>query len=373
MATNINLLPQLPADIIEFQILSRLRVKSLLRFQSVCKPWKLLISSNPYFAKTHLDNSNHDSILLRRRRSEFMPWGDDGFDLHAHTMIIGCINGLVCFFNWRSGCLNELVSAIWNPATRQCVQIPALTDKTDGTPYCVGFGFDLVANDYKVVYVTTIWGQPLQGFIYSYNPDRWKKIAPSNFVYHGTLLNSNQPARVNESLYWLNRRANGIKTCLTVISFDVRHKTFRLLPDSFDRESKKDKVVLVNMRDSVAVIFYDWTALFGGTIDVHIFSERCGEWSKMCIEGLESTFVVAEKLLTCFPNGDILFEGPDLDLYCVSPELGTIKDLKSPEKKGNEGKYYFDGSAYSESLIFLEGMKPWCDHLDVEGFSLEKD
>lgn len=301
---------------------------------------------------------------------------DDGYiELNAHNNIIGCINGLVCFFKWRTGCLKEFKSTIWNPATRQCVEIPALTDKTAGTPYCVGFGFDSVSNDYKVVYVTIIWEEPLQGFIYSYNPDRWKKIAPSSFVYHGTLLKSNQPARVNGPIYWLNLQANGVNRCLTVISFDVRHRIFRLLPDSFDKEGDKD-VVLVNMRDSVAVIFYDWTLFLGGTIDVRIFNERCGELSKMSFGpfiGQEPTFLLAQKLLTYFPNSDILFGGPDLKLYCVSPEMGTIKSIKGPEMKGNKGKYYYDGCTYSESLIFLEGMEPWCDNHEVAGFSLEKD
>ncbi|OIT32525.1 hypothetical protein A4A49_11869 [Nicotiana attenuata] len=57
--------PPLPQEII-FLILSKLPVKSLLRFRCVSKPWLALISSSE-FIKTHLHSSANDKEYRRSR------------------------------------------------------------------------------------------------------------------------------------------------------------------------------------------------------------------------------------------------------------------------------------------------------------------
>ncbi|RZC89087.1 hypothetical protein C5167_030780 [Papaver somniferum] len=44
-------------DLVMMEILSRLRVKSLLRFKCVCKRWRYLIEQDPYFIDLHLTRS----------------------------------------------------------------------------------------------------------------------------------------------------------------------------------------------------------------------------------------------------------------------------------------------------------------------------
>ncbi|KAK1369330.1 hypothetical protein POM88_035422 [Heracleum sosnowskyi] len=131
---------------------------------------------------------------------------------------------------------------------------------------------DFVGNDYKVVYVATVKEQPLVGDIYSCNSCKagcWRKIALSKYCHRGIMV------RNQENI----TRNHGVSKHLTVISFDVRFEVFSLLPDSYEKESGKD-VVLMNMKDSVVVMFYDWTLLLGSAADVHIFDERCNVWSK---------------------------------------------------------------------------------------------
>ncbi|KAK9287920.1 hypothetical protein L1049_016365 [Liquidambar formosana] len=55
-------MPTLPHKII-VHILSRLPVKSLCRFRCVSKPWRTIISE-PHFAKTHLDRTQHERLIL---------------------------------------------------------------------------------------------------------------------------------------------------------------------------------------------------------------------------------------------------------------------------------------------------------------------
>ncbi|KAJ9551450.1 hypothetical protein OSB04_015495 [Centaurea solstitialis] len=52
-----NVDPMLPLDI-QFLIIERLPIKSLLRFRSVCKPWKSFISSSALLLSTMLTPNN---------------------------------------------------------------------------------------------------------------------------------------------------------------------------------------------------------------------------------------------------------------------------------------------------------------------------
>ncbi|KAL7177376.1 hypothetical protein ACSBR2_030683 [Camellia fascicularis] len=60
-------LPNLPKEITEDEIFSRLPVKSLLQFRYVSKSWRSSIS-NPQFMKTHLDlSSRTDNDYIQQR------------------------------------------------------------------------------------------------------------------------------------------------------------------------------------------------------------------------------------------------------------------------------------------------------------------
>lgn len=67
----------LPEGIIEFEILTRRPVKSLMRFKSVCKSWNSLISSRGFIKSVR--NSNHDSLTLISMHD---------IDSNCHTVIL---------------------------------------------------------------------------------------------------------------------------------------------------------------------------------------------------------------------------------------------------------------------------------------------
>ncbi|XP_028793301.1 putative F-box protein At1g33530 [Neltuma alba] len=104
--------PYLHEEIIR-QILKRLPVKSLIRFQCVSERWKNLIKS-PSFIDEHLHYSTHQnpSLLLRKSNGRFKPLQLRLMDSEMHVRevqnpplplrslltfsIVGSCNGLVC-------------------------------------------------------------------------------------------------------------------------------------------------------------------------------------------------------------------------------------------------------------------------------------
>lgn len=171
----------LPGDI-KLEILSRLPPKSLLRFRCVCKRW-LSLFSNPSFIHKHLHrtpttSADDETLLIRNCARDsphrglsllnlknptnpltfnlnhpFGPFPFPPKNNHCDMELVGSINGLVCL----SSRLDGLISIIWNPATKQYVNIPTPNLKflpnQGGTS--IGFCFDSLTNDYKIVRV--VW------------------------------------------------------------------------------------------------------------------------------------------------------------------------------------------------------------------------
>ncbi|XP_054797552.1 F-box protein At3g07870-like [Prosopis cineraria] len=154
----------LPDDII-VNILKGLPVKSLIRFQSVCKHWKNLFKS-PSFIADHLHHSSYQNPSLLLRWHHF---GSSNFQLslldcnmqlvEVHNAplidflsvvrIYGSCNGLLCL-ELVDGSRSSRFILLWNPATRQVRKLPITTNDFKGL--CrVGFGFSPIVNDYKIM------------------------------------------------------------------------------------------------------------------------------------------------------------------------------------------------------------------------------
>ncbi|KAJ6764791.1 hypothetical protein OIU74_023628 [Salix koriyanagi] len=149
-------------------ILSRLPIKSLTRFQSVSKPFSALIKS-PAFISAHLRRSSrHLSFFVRHSN---LYGSDHSFLLNNNQIsdvevpllgcltrfpkIVGSCNGLVCLD--ISSCYARGF-VLWNIARKQysCLPRPRINDSR--RPFWMvspGFGFDRKKNDYKVVRIVS--------------------------------------------------------------------------------------------------------------------------------------------------------------------------------------------------------------------------
>lgn len=131
-------LPCLREDIL-IDILKRLPVKSLIRFQCVCKEWKNLIN-NSSFIQEHLKYSTQQKDFLVFNKS-IDSFGGQQLCLINHNMqvtkcikvpsfrhnIIGSSNGLLCLHNYF--CESFI---LWNPATREKFQVPHVETQHTG-------------------------------------------------------------------------------------------------------------------------------------------------------------------------------------------------------------------------------------------------
>ncbi|XP_057448183.1 F-box/kelch-repeat protein At3g23880-like [Lotus japonicus] len=165
--------PTLPFEL-GVEILCRLPVKSLLQLRCVCKSWKSLIS-DPKFAKNHLrcsstDFTRHRLFLsyntLPGDRFKFLlkdypllsvfnaampaPATELGYPLsNIFNFVMDFCHGIIMVcFNYKRCIL------LWNPSTRIFKELPRLRNRPlVGTFITYGFGYDNLADRYKVVAV----------------------------------------------------------------------------------------------------------------------------------------------------------------------------------------------------------------------------
>lgn len=212
----------LPHDLITFQILTRLPLKSLLRFKSVSKQWYSTLSS-PHFGNAHFNFSQfnhpfsfiHCVLLIQSHNHYFLFSYDDGsitkglleletnFDvLKDEIFLVGSCNGVVCLVSSTDYLI------IWNPIIHQFAKFPCPFPPREEEGNIViswGFGYDSSCDEYKIVRLAET-GHPKEVIcqIFSLRTQKWKQVHDSSLRQC-----SFDPAKrsvavlVNETLYWI--------------------------------------------------------------------------------------------------------------------------------------------------------------------------
>lgn len=191
----------IPEDMIII-ILSRLPGRSLFRFRTVCKSWFSIIS-NPSFVDLHFRHANNSVLVhtIKNNNNSFSPYSSIDFPYFEGEIspmrklyIVGSCNGIVCvlvtygstandgnpqFFFSPPPADSDLNIYLWNPATKQSKLLPSLNpDNASSAFVSVGFGFDPIANDFKVVRTSKYPDGTVCGMVYSANMNVWKTIEP---------------------------------------------------------------------------------------------------------------------------------------------------------------------------------------------------
>ena len=113
------------------------------------------------------------------------PFSRGEFDYVPDCILVVSANGIVCLsvalsetppeYKWHCSPFanRETNTYLWNPATRQSKVIPSYSICHDYRREALGFGFDPIDNDFKVVRIVA---PPFSAEVYSANRNAWRKL-----------------------------------------------------------------------------------------------------------------------------------------------------------------------------------------------------
>ncbi|KAL3624947.1 hypothetical protein CASFOL_031615 [Castilleja foliolosa] len=296
------------------EILVRLPAEDLTRYKLVCKDWRDLIES-PNFVSAHLNHSkrNPSRHHILFKGDTFHPFSSAIRFCSSNVIIVGSINGLICFAGKGTTKDIESPDDIWilNPITGNAIKLPfpdSPVDITGCDSVTFAFWCDSVTGAYKIVKITSIYDQNSQKLSIfsrpvvsnsvelwdSSYPDIWGKI-PMNFdrcFHHASGWVTRCDAVIGMHCYWIMSYSEGLGAF--ILSFNM--KTLVLEQISLPDISIPDKTLHKYLADDYKANFFgaNWNGNFalvgkGKTrAGIHYYNvwklEVCGVWNqKYCL------------------------------------------------------------------------------------------
>ena len=230
-------------DILLFQILPRMRARSLGRFKCVCKQWRSFLTT-PMFTKMHLEHVNNQNYHKQLVVSTTKPWryfrtincetpevglfSNRSLPFKANSneiSIISSLNGLVCvgidYLQRHSHRYSDII--LWNPLTGDHKTLSK--DNFDDNCFTIpargyGFYYSCCDDDYKLLRTT----QSGHAYIYSLNSDSWRKVESTSCRL---LEDMNSSCLLNENLYLFGQGKTKMDVWSDlIIRFDTKAETF---------------------------------------------------------------------------------------------------------------------------------------------------
>ncbi|KAK8654624.1 hypothetical protein V6N13_107231 [Hibiscus sabdariffa] len=362
-------------EVLVFEILHRLPVKSLTRFRCVCKPWSSSFQTPLFITKHHNHHLRHNNLNLLLKSSYVSTRYDTHYFSQLSTdkghnfsvkqtvhlpffenflyspKVDGPCNGILCLSDF-----NDKV-ALWNPSTREfkilpqsSIQCPPSAGYTDFDRS--GFGYDSQTDDYKVVRFATIY---FEGYdehynryveldqnekfeLYSLRSDSWKEIShPGGTTYDPLLFNN----YLNGFHYWA--ACGYYDNENYILSFDMVTEKFSTLPLPLPRTSGSYRLDLL-----------DFNGLLGALLPQGEGTEKSfdlwvmnGSWTKQFT--IDSVPGVG-RALGFWKNGELFLESSDHELVLFDPSTRELKNLGIHDYMET-----MEISAYVESLVPING------------------
>ncbi|KAK4271142.1 hypothetical protein QN277_019879 [Acacia crassicarpa] len=260
----------LPEEIIR-DILIRLPVKSLIRFQCVCKDWRNLFKTPPFIAD-HLCHSNRQNPYILSQRdhllydsysdlyyvgSDMQLWRFQNSPLIEHLnydKIVGSSNGLLCV---KTNRLHRSF-LLWNPAIKEVKLVPETDFRMDGS-CTIGFGFCPSLNDYKIV-VTFCEHYYLEMVkVYSLRSNSWKEVK-----YRLGACGMFNSVIVNGVMFWWGykkiRKDHCVYFEVVIFSFNLATEVWTVIPMPEQHSSTVYQNLMV-YEGKLAFVYFEHSAI----------------------------------------------------------------------------------------------------------------
>ncbi|WMV53425.1 hypothetical protein MTR67_046810 [Solanum verrucosum] len=227
---------QFPEEIL-VNILSRLHVRSLVRFKCVSKFWTTLIS-DPYFTKKHLNRARNDQDS---QKLLIYQWGpkDSTFSLYCcplspvqhcpstlkprNCLIHCCYNGLV-IIEIRAKYRVKIL--LWNPSIRESIVLPPLGCPGDRHSH-FGLGYDSSSGEYKILHMhQNLDGPNYPNEILALKDGSWRIIDEHPRANRCWFYATDSLPFIHAAFHWIQVSRN----YFVVISFNISNEVYGDIP-----------------------------------------------------------------------------------------------------------------------------------------------
>ncbi|XP_059635846.1 F-box/kelch-repeat protein At3g06240-like [Cornus florida] len=322
--------PILPYDLMT-DVLSRLPVKSIVRFKCVSKSW-LALFAHPHFVSLHLTRSRNSKLVLAysldflsnflhrpntlndlfvlscdgivEAASDYIDGGGGALidivpphERKQQVYMAGSCRGLV-LCHTRRRCALSLV----NPSTREFMRLP-ISQLHKTSFRSVGLGYDPSADDYKVVQLST---HPfprktdMNMTLYSLKSNSWRRIR--DFPFRAESMDSG--VFVNGNFHWFNPDMSKI------VSFHLAEEKFGDVP-------LPDDIIeapLIGVVRGCLCILSRAKLITAWVMNEYGIGES---WTKFELDLDAPIYVTNTKPLNFSNNDEILFAIPDTQEFVV--------------------------------------------------------
>ncbi|GAU19604.1 hypothetical protein TSUD_304160 [Trifolium subterraneum] len=364
----IALLPSLPLELVEEEILCRLPVKILLQLRCICKSWKSLISDDPKFAKKHLRMSKilkqqqhlMVNVFFRRHLISFdSPFSSVIRNVYKPTVTHSQLNipisnyisgifscdGILCFtLGGRGGSRSAVLC---NPSLRKYSTLPPLENhwKKEFQSCLFSFGYDNFNDVYKVIAISCFKDKNSEVDVYTLGTNYWRSI--QDFPYSSCSM-YDSGVFVGGTVNWLaSEEVSNGSFCRVIVSLDLEKESYQKIPQP---DSEKDSWRLGIFRDCLCIF-----ASSNMFLDVWIMKEYGikESWTKLYNIPYVGNQSNCPKIVYISDNDQVLFSFNGLDsklkLAVYNSKNGNVKIPKIQQHI--EG--WTDPEVYVESLISL--------------------
>ncbi|KAJ9558592.1 hypothetical protein OSB04_013206 [Centaurea solstitialis] len=309
----------LPDELI-IEILSILPAKSLLRCRLVCKSWLSFINSTK-FKLMHLQSFNqlNPRYFVRRLFHNLGLNSKECYDLSLWIEVpklsfpsivsVSAASGVVCLYNRLYDGFTVDAIILWNPSIRRKLTLPFPTLYSINSIAVLGFGYDKMSDDYKLVFLAYHRFNRPSVQVYALKTGNWREVLfPDNLLCYSTFPNWSQ-VFFNGFVHWIaSDRTRGHNS---IITFDTSTELFGdfWLPDDLVKVDPSTIMISV-VGESLAVTYDDpWMA--SSTYKTWVMKEYKNPTSWAMIYNMHHPDVDMGQPLQIRNKGDMIMESRD--------------------------------------------------------------